>query len=695
MASLKLYNSLSRAKDDFKPLEGRKVKWYMCGPTVYDVAHMGHARSYMSFDIVRRVLADYFGYNIVYAMNITDIDDKIIVRARRNFLVEQYVEQKPSTAQLISDVSDALAPFTTKVEKETDNDKRAMLQRLLTEATTSLEALKKAVENGSANEAMCDALVTRARDPLGAWLDFHKGGSVTDHSIFAKLTQHVERLFHADMQALNILPADFLTRVSEYVPEVVEFIQRIIANEFAYEADGSVYFDVKKFDEDPNHTYAKLVPEAVGDRAALAEGEGELSAATGKRSDRDFALWKSSKPGEPSWDSPWGQGRPGWHIECSVMCSDILGEKVDIHSGGVDLKFPHHDNEIAQSEACFGHDSWIQYFLHAGHLTIEGCKMSKSLKNFITIQEALSRYSSRQLRLAFLTHSWQATLDYSENVMSEAKQLESFFDNFFHYVRDLMQRQSAEVRWCVPKPTAAEKELHEKFIEKQSAIHDALCDSINTAAAMQILREIVSLVNVYTQNAKAAVDSQLIKKIETYVSKILATFGLPEPKDDVSQAGKSVVYALSDFRDTVRATAREAKQVGLLEACDALRNDILPELGISLEDRPDGPALVKFVDKEVLLEERRKELELLEEKRRKKAEAQRKAQELQAAKDAKKRIPPSEMFRKDPKFTQFDEQGVPTHERDEKGEEKPVSGKQKKKLQKLYDAQAAIYQPES
>ena len=374
------------------------------------------------------------------------------------------------------------------------------------------------------------------------------------------------------------------------------------------------------------------------------------------------------------------------------MCSDILGEKVDIHSGGVDLKFPHHDNEIAQSEACFGHDSWIQYFLHAGHLTIEGCKMSKSLKNFITIQDALAKYSSRQLRLAFLTHSWYATLDYSENVMSEAKQLESFFDNFFHHVKDLMQRNSVDSIWCTPKPTPVEKELHDNFLSKQAAVHEALCDSINTAGAMQSLREIVSLVNVYLQNKKSSVDVQLIKKIESYVSQMLHVFGLPEAKDDVSQEGKAVVYALSDFRDVVRQSAREHKVTSLLKACDDLRNDVLPALGISLEDRPDGPALVKFVDKEVLLEERRKEQQLQEEKQRKKAEAQKKAQEQQAAKDAKRRIPPAELFRGEPKYTQFDEAGVPTHERDDSGEEKAVSGKQRKKLQKLYDAQVALYE---
>ena len=156
---------------------------------------------------------------------------------------------------------------------------------------------------------------------------------------------------------------------------------------YAYESNRSVYFDVKQFDSSPCHHYAKLVPEAFGDANALAEGEGDLSAdGSEKRSPNDFALWKASKPGEPAWPSPWGEGRPGWHIECSVMASAILGASMDIHSGGYDLKFPHHDNELAQAEAYYDNDVWIRYFLHWGHLTIAGCKMSKSLKNFITIQ---------------------------------------------------------------------------------------------------------------------------------------------------------------------------------------------------------------------------------------------------------------------------------------------------------------------
>jgi len=264
LPKLKVLNSFTGEKDEFIPENEGEILWYTCGPTVYDHSHMGHARTYMSFDIIRRIMADFFGYNIKMVMNITDLDDKIIIKSNE--------EGKP----------------------------------------------------------------------------------------FDEISRHFETEFLDDMKNLNVALPDVITRVTEYVPEIVDYIQQIIDNGYAYEANGSVYFDVDAFKANPNHTYAKLAPGSQENPDLRNEGEGKLtdeSITQSKRGEKDFALWKKSKPGEPVWPSQWGEGRPGWHIECSAMASAIFGKApMDIHSGGVDLKFPHHDNEIAQSEAYYNCD---------------------------------------------------------------------------------------------------------------------------------------------------------------------------------------------------------------------------------------------------------------------------------------------------------------------------------------------------
>ncbi|KAK0136729.1 Cysteine--tRNA ligase, cytoplasmic [Merluccius polli] len=730
VAQLRLYNSLTRNKELFVPQNGNRVLWYSCGPTVYDASHMGHARSYISFDILRRILKDYFKYDVLYCMNITDIDDKIIKRARQNYLLEQYKEKKPEASQILQDVLSARGPFQEKLVETTDPDKRQMLERLDAAVSAVLGPLQAAVDSKAPAhliQSQAEELLETAKDLLADWLDNQFGSQVTENSIFSTLPKYWEGEYHTDMDALNVLPPDVLTRVSEYVPEIVDFVKKIVSNGYGYESNGSVYFDTGKFDASQQHSYGKLVPEAVGDQKALQEGEGDLSISADrlseKHSQNDFALWKASKPGEPSWDSPWGKGRPGWHIECSAMAGSILGESMDIHGGGFDLRFPHHDNELAQSEAFFENDYWVRYFLHTGHLTIAGCKMSKSLKNFITIKDALANNSARQLRLAFLMHSWKDTLDYSVNTMESAVQYERFMNEFFLNVKDIL-RCPTDITGQFEKWEAAEMELNTWYIpynrtvfyERKRAVHEALCDNMDTRSAMEEMRALVSQSNTYIANRKGAKlqpNRMLLDSIAAYLTAMLKfkffhydtlirsllcprhLVPLKEPSRSVFQSVEKLettvmpyLKVLSDFREGVRRIAREQKVTELLQLCDVVRDETLPELGVRLEDHEGLPTVVKLVDKETLLKERDEKKRMEEEKRQKKDEAARKKQEQEMAKLAKMKIPACKMFLKEAdKYSKFDETGFPTHDL----EGKEISKGQVKKLRKLYEAQEKLH----
>ncbi|XP_007535925.2 cysteine--tRNA ligase, cytoplasmic [Erinaceus europaeus] len=707
---LRLYNSLTRSKEVFVPQNGKKVTWYCCGPTVYDASHMGHARSYISFDILRRVLRDYFKYDVFYCMNITDIDDKIIRRARQNHLFEQYLQKRPLPAQLLEDVHAALKPLALKLQETTDPATLQMLARIQQAVERAQEPLETAVRTQRpADEVrgLAETLLEQAKDLLSDWLDSTHGSEVVDNSIFSRLPKFWEEEFHKDMAALNVLPPDVLTRVSEYVPEIVNFVQQIVDNGYGYASNGSVYFDTAKFAASEKHSYGKLVPEAVGDQKALQEGEGDLSISADrlseKRAPNDFALWKASKPGEPSWPCPWGKGRPGWHIECSAMAGTLLGASMDIHGGGFDLRFPHHDNELAQSEAYFENDCWVRYFLHTGHLTIAGCKMSKSLKNFITIKDALKKHSARQLRLAFLMHSWKDTLDYSSNTMESALQYERFLSEFFLNVKDIL-RAPVDITGQFEKWDEEERELNQSFYDKKSSVHEALCDNVDTRTVLEELRALVSQCNLYMAARKAErrqPNRALLESVALYLTHMLKIFGAIEGESSLGfpvggpGTGQNLeatvmpyLQALSEFREGVRRIAREKRVPEVLQLCDTLRDDVLPELGVRLEDHEGLPTVVKLVDRDTLLKEREGKRRVEEEKRKKKEEAARKKQEQEAAKLARMKVPPSEMFLSErDKYSRFDENGLPTHDM----EGKELSKGQAKKLRKLFEAQEKLH----
>ncbi|KOS16083.1 cysteinyl-trna synthetase [Malassezia pachydermatis] len=762
---LRVYNSFTRNKELFVPQRGRLVTWYNCGPTVYDASHMGHARNYVTQDIIRRIMRDYLGYDIQFVMNVTDIDDKIIMRARQQYLVEQYRAQHPHlTKALLDDVQSAWANFfrdtllplappappleaaknpelaererageggweqvsrmaqdeTWRADVSQRVPKFSMWFKTLQTSRDAQIAAAMALGTGDTSSEQAQSLIDASVDILSAHLDATLAHTVSDPAIFRKLAAYWEASFFEDMRRLHVEPPSMLTRVSEYVPEIVAFIQRIIDNGFAYVDDASnesknVWFATSTFDggvcEAGTHSYAKLAPWSKGNRELLEEGEGAL-AAKGKRSAADFALWKRAKPGEPSWPSPWGPGRPGWHIECSVMASEVLGSQIDIHSGGIDLTFPHHDNELAQSEAYHGCTQWINYFLHTGHLHIEGLKMSKSLKNFISIDEALSRYSARQLRMAFLMHPWHVKLDFRESSMAEVRAAESTLNKFFAAV------VAVEREFRAKGPAFSDGQHHFGTQEKElmAALHDtqyafraAMCDNFDTPKGMDLLLQLVSRANVYERGtSRESINVSVLVDVAQYVASMLRMLGLGEgPSNDgdltwgtASSSGMDTmsrdeiaapfVRVLSSFRDRVRQLARSQASAGdLLKLADAIRDVELVDLGVALEDQEDGQALFKFVPAEQLQAQRAEKERMAAEKAERKAAAAAAAKAKRREQLERGRIPPSELFRAPhtSEYSQWDEQGLPTHDKD--GE--ALGKKRRKNIEKEYERQGKLH----
>ncbi|GBG86559.1 hypothetical protein CBR_g41622 [Chara braunii] len=736
---LRVSNSLCGEKVEFVPAKGgRQVTWYICGPTVYDSSHVGHARNYVTFDIIRRILEEFFGYDVFYVMNVTDVDDKIINRARRMHLLQKYAESQKSAEQVFKDAASALGEEIDKQEKKlkgveadtlaaTTSRQREDLANALAQEKLKLEKLQAAAAvlskereslldpSKSAKEALAGILAIAA-DAIASSLDAKEGASVTDLAIFRSHAAKYEQEFFEDMQALGMRPPDVICRVTESMPVIKDYVQKIVDNGFAYLSQGSVYFDTAAFKK-AGHFYGKLCPWAVGQSTLAAESEANFETKE-KRDPNDFALWKASRPGEPSWESPWGKGRPGWHIECSAMASDIIGDVLDLHSGGCDLRFPHHDNELAQAEAYFCNSQWCNYFLHSGHLHIDGLKMSKSLKNFITVRQALEDWSPRQLRLLFLLQPWDKPMNYGVSSMAEVqskeKQLTNFFQNVQVYLRKTQSMTSSspgsslrlETTWNQP-----ERELRRRLLACQQAVEERLADNFDTSGAIQALLDVVNGVNSYVAKVEdelsllpAEVGGRgtgvvLLRSVVSYVTRILSIFGLCDRRGGWLEVAAGVASSQSDresvlgpyldvfaaFRDEVRAAARLGDGGGgkemILSACDRVRDESLIDIGVKLEDKPGGQSVWKLDDPSVLKKERERERRERLQAPIKKLDRKiaSKKQELEKWECAA--VPPTQFFLSDEKrknFSAFDAQGIPTHDAAGKG----LSGKARKNAEK-------------
>lgn len=453
---LKIYNTLSRSKEEFVPIHKGKVSMYVCGVTVYDLCHIGHARTFVNFDVVVRYLR-YCGYEVKYVRNITDIDDKIIKRS-----LERGIDAKDLAEQFIVEM-------------------------------------------------------------------------------------------HKDFDALNILRPDIEPKATENIPEIIELVQKLIDNGNAYvSGNGDVVFKIASFAD-----YGKLSGQKLDELQAGARIEVEHT----KENPLDFVLWKMSKPGEPAWESPWGLGRPGWHIECSAMNSRYLGHTFDIHGGGADLIFPHHENEIAQS-CCAWHENYVNYWLHSGMVMINEEKMSKSLNNFFTIRDVLKSYDAETIRFFLLSAQYRSPLNYTEENLEKAR---SGLNRLYTTMRDAPKVDDVSL--------PDEDEYTKKFCEYMD-------DDFNTPGASSVLFDLVRSINK-TENPREA--SLLCKRLQQ-LGGVLGILQQDPQTFLKSGAGDNDDAAVIEKLIADRAQARLNKDWA---AADKAR-DTLKAMGIELEDGPSG-----------------------------------------------------------------------------------------------------------
>ena len=462
---MKLYNTLTKKKEEFVPLEPGKVKMYVCGPTVYNFIHIGNARPMIVFDTARRYM-EHKGYEVNYVSNFTDVDDKIIAKAN-----EEGVSSKEVSERYIKECQ-------------------------------------------------------------------------------------------KDMAGMNVKPATTHPKATEEIGGMVEMISTLMEKGYAYNVNGTVYFRTRKFSEYGKLSHKNLDDLRSGGRSLLVTGEDQ------KEDPLDFVLWKPKKEGEPSWPSPWSDGRPGWHIECSVMSKKYLGEEIDIHAGGEDLIFPHHENEIAQSECCNG-VPFARYWLHNAFLNIDNRKMSKSLGNFFTVREIGEKYDLQVLRLFMLSAHYRSPLNFSAELMEASRNSLERIQNAVGNLNHLLANASAE------ELTEEEKELVSQLSSYEEKFDAAMDDDLNTADALAAIFELVRFANTHAGEESSKAFLSALKEKIVSLSDVLGL--IPEKKEEMLDAD---IEALIEERQAARKARNFAR-------ADEIRNELLSK-GIVLEDTREG-----------------------------------------------------------------------------------------------------------
>ncbi|GLC29838.1 cysteine--tRNA ligase [Clostridium omnivorum] len=459
---MKIYNTLTNQKEEFKTIRPGEVSMYVCGPTVYNFFHIGNARTFVVFDAFRRYL-EYRGYNVKFVQNFTDIDDKMIKRANE--------------------------------------------------------------ENSTVKE-LGDKYISE---------------------------------YYKDADALKIKRATINPRATEFIGEIVEFVKALVDKGYAYEVDGDVYFSTKKF-----HGYGKLSGQ---DLESLQAGA-RISVDERKKDPMDFALWKAQKPGEPAWESPWGMGRPGWHIECSCMAYNLLGETIDIHAGGEDLAFPHHENEIAQSESRSG-KTFANYWMHSAFINVNNQKMSKSLNNFFTAREILETYDAEVVRLFMLSGHYRTQLNFSVDLLDSAK---SALERMYNAVSNL-ENLLGEVK--IEKLTGSEIEYKKVLDGYRDRYIEKMDDDFNSADGISVIFDLVREVNTN-------INSDSSRELVEYALNIIRELGTP-----LGILQKSTKGSLEEEIEALIAERQQARKDKNWALSDKIRDD-LKARGIILEDTPQG-----------------------------------------------------------------------------------------------------------
>jgi cysteinyl-tRNA synthetase len=523
---------------ELSSLNIKNINWYNCGPTIYNRSHLGHARTFITFDSMQKYYKK-LGYNVTYCMNITDIDDKIVRKIVHKKIVKKMINIKNTNG--IKFIANTLQiefhplKFDKMVNKE-----------------NNMEVIKNWL----------------LKQPLGITEeDFIP--TIDEYTDFIK---QMETLFWDDMNSIGVDKPDIVVKVSDNIDTIIKFIEQIIKNNFAYVNNGSVYIDSEKYIEAGHNFYVtqKETKDNFTENIYVSE----------KKNKKDFALWKAAKDIDISFDSPWGKGRPGWHVECSAMIHKTFGNDLHIHSGGIDLKFPHHNNECVQSIAYNNKTVWDSTkFLHSGHLFIDNEKMSQSLNNFTTINDFLKKYTPRQLRLMFFMHSWEKQMNLTDGLLEYVVSLDKRFEEFMNHVQFINRE---------PEKSDDTTNIYIQTINSiENNINTIMKNNFDTAESIRCIETLIT--TTYSYLGTNEYSTKHVLYVADKITEFFNILGLKYGDIEILNNNEKYITCIVNIRDKIRHITKQTKDKDikkkLFELTDWIRDEKLKEFNVGLEDR--------------------------------------------------------------------------------------------------------------